>query len=107
MRVKAVMEELSGEKIDIVPNSDDLADVIKRALTPADVLSVEVDEDEEKAIAHIREGDRARAVGRGGVNVNLASELTGYRISIEEVPGTAIVEEGKEEDLSESESKGE
>lgn len=97
MRVKAVMEELSGEKIDIVPNSDDVADVIKRALTPADVLSVEVDEEQEKAIAYIREGDRARAVGRGGVNVNLASELTGYRISIEEVPGTAIVEEGAEQ----------
>jgi len=104
MRVKAVMEELSGEKIDIVPNSDNLAEVIKRALTPAEVLSVEIDEDEERVIAHIREGERARAVGKGGVNVNLASELIGYKISIEEVEGTALEPE-TEEDIPETQKQ--
>lgn len=96
MRVKAVMEELSGEKIDIIPNTEDIADVIKRSLTPADVLRIEVDEENESATAYIREGERAKAVGRGGINVNLASELVWYRISIEEVEGTRIVEESHE-----------
>jgi transcription antitermination factor NusA-like protein len=41
MRVKAVMEELSGEKIDIIPNSDDIRDIISRSLTPATVVRVE------------------------------------------------------------------
>lgn len=95
MRVKAVMEELSGEKIDIIPNATDVREVIKRSLTPAEVLKVEISDEEDAAIVYIPEGERARAVGRGGVNVNLASELTGYKISIEEVP---IEKDESEED---------
>lgn len=85
MRVKAVMEELSGEKIDIIPNDNDIREVIKRALTPAEVINVEVNEAEDSVLVFIPKGERARAVGRWGVNVNLASELTWYKISIEEV----------------------
>ena len=84
MRVKAVMEELSGEKIDIVPNSDNMSDVIKKALSPANVVKVS-QSDDESIIAYIPHGERAKAVWRNGVNVSLASELTGYRISIEEL----------------------
>lgn len=97
MRVKAVMEELSGEKIDIIPNSSDVREVIKRSLTPSEVLRVEIDEENDSAMVYIPVWERARAVGRGGVNVNLASELTGYRISIEEVE----VEKSEEEDDAE------
>ncbi len=85
MRVKSVMEELSGEKIDIIPNHDDVREVIRRSLTPATVVKVLVNEEEESALVYIAAGDRARAVWRNGVNVNLASELVGYKISIEEV----------------------
>ncbi len=85
MRVKSVMEELSWEKIDIIPNSDDVRDVIKRALTPATVVNVEIDEEEEKALVYIIPWDRAKAVWRNGINVNLASELVWYKISIEEI----------------------
>ena len=88
MRVKAVMEELSGEKIDIIPNSSDIRDVIARSLTPATVVKVEDGDDEDSYIAYIPFGERAKAVGRGGINVNLASELTGCRISVEEMPQT-------------------
>jgi len=65
MRVKAVMEELSGEKIDIIPNSDDIRDIISRSLTPATVVRVEEGDDEDSFIAYIPYGERARAVGRG------------------------------------------
>lgn len=98
MRVKAVMEELGGEKIDIIPNSGDIRDVIARSLTPATVVKVEEWEGEDAYIAYIPYGERAKAVGRGGINVNLASELTGCNISVEELEPT---EEQKNEENSE------
>ena len=98
MRVKAVMEELSGEKIDIIPNSDDVRDVIARSLTPAQVVKVEQWEEENSYIAYIPYGERAKAVGRGGINVHLASELIGCMISIEELEQT---EEQKAEEANE------
>jgi len=99
MRVKAVMEELGWEKIDIIPNSDDIRDVIARSLTPASVVKVEEGEGEDAYIAYIPFGERAKAVGRGGINVNLASELTGCQISIEELEQT---EEQKREEAENS-----
>lgn len=99
MRVKAVMEELSGEKIDIVPNSGDIRDVIARSLTPAEVVRVEAGEEEDSYTAYIPFGERAKAVGRGGINVHLASELTGCRISLEELEQT---EEQKQEEVKQA-----
>lgn len=96
MRVKAVMEEISWEKIDIVPNSWNITEVVKKALSPATVQSIELIEEEERVIAYIPHGERARAVWKNGLNVNLASELVWFQISIEELPASeeeAIVEE--------------
>jgi len=84
IRVKQVMDELFGEKIDIVPNIDNAEEVIKKALSPAKVLRVIPWQEEDSVIAYIPEWDRARAVWKWWLNVNLASELTGYKISIEE-----------------------
>jgi len=86
MRVKAVMEELSGEKVDIIPNTWDIFDIISRSLTPSEVVRVIEGEEEDSYIAYIPFGERARAVWKGGINVNLASELLGVRISVEELP---------------------
>lgn len=85
MRVKGVMEELSWEKIDIVPNNGNIRDIIKKSLSPAEVIKVEVNEDERFAKVYIDALQRAKAVGKNGLNVNLASKLTDYRISIEDV----------------------
>ena len=85
IRVKAVMDELSGEKIDIIPAYEDVWDVIKKSLSPAEVLKVEIDEEEALARVFIIPTERAKAVGKWGLNVNLASKLTGYKISIEDV----------------------
>jgi len=85
IRVKAVMDEIGGEKIDIIPNSADVSLVIKKSLSPATVISVDVNEENDEVIAYISEGERARAVWKNGLNVNLASQLTGYKISIEEI----------------------
>jgi len=100
IRVKWVMEELSGEKIDIIANSGDLHEIIKKSLSPAEILKVEIDEEEAFAKVFILPDQRARAVWKNGLNVNLASKLTGYRISIEDI-------EVEEENTSVGEEKGE
>lgn len=82
MRVKGVMDEIGGEKIDIIPNNGDYAEIVKKSLSPAEVVRVEINEDENTAYAYILPSQRAKAVGKNGLNVNLASQLTGYRISI-------------------------
>ena len=85
MRVKSVMEELSGEKVDIICNTGDIYDIIARSLTPAEVVRVEDGEEEDTYIAYIPHGERARAVWKNWVNVNLASELLWIQISLEEL----------------------
>ncbi len=92
MRVKSVMEEISGEKIDIIPNSGDFREIVKKSLSPAEVLNVEIDEEENTAIAYIKPSERARAVWKWGLNVNLASKLLDCKINIVDV------EEEKEEE---------
>lgn len=82
IRVKSVMEELSWEKIDIIPNNWDIREIIKKSLSPAEVLKVEVDEDEGLARVYIHPSERAKAVWKNGLNVNLASRLIWFKISI-------------------------
>ncbi len=85
MRVKSVMEELSGEKIDIISNTNDIKEIIAKALTPAEVERVEIDEENGVANVFIKQEERAKAVGKGWVNVNLAADLVGYKISLQEI----------------------
>ena len=85
MRVKSVMEELSWEKVDIITLTDNTAEVIAKSLTPAEVLKVEVDEENKKADVFILPSERAKAIWKNGININLASNLTGYMISLQEV----------------------
>ncbi len=85
IRVKSVMDEISWEKIDIIPNNDDIREVIKKSLTPAEVVKVEIFENEDRVKAYIKEWDRAKAVWKNWLNVNLASELVWYKISVEEI----------------------
>jgi N utilization substance protein A len=96
MRVKGVMDELSGEKIDIIPNQGNIVDIIKKSLSPAIVKKAQVDEENESAIVYIEADERAKAVGKNGLNVNLASKLTGYKISIEDLD-TPKEENGEQE----------
>ena len=86
MRVKSVMEELSWEKIDIIPNTWSLEDVIKKSLTPANVLKVEFIDDETAKVL-IWKWERAKALWKNGLNVNLATKLLWYKLNIEEFEG--------------------
>ncbi|TSE20576.1 Transcription termination/antitermination protein NusA [Tepidimonas alkaliphilus] len=81
-RVNAVTNELSGERVDIVLWSDDPAQFVIAALAPAAVQSIVVDEERHAMDVVVDEENLAIAIGRGGQNVRLASELTGWKINI-------------------------
>ncbi|MEJ6023276.1 transcription termination factor NusA [Ramlibacter sp. PS4R-6] len=81
-RVNAVTNELAGERVDIVLWSDDPAQFVIGALAPANVTSIVVDEEKHAMDVVVDEENLAIAIGRGGQNVRLASELTGWKINI-------------------------
>lgn len=83
-RVQAVMNEIGEqEKIDIIPYEEDAAGFIANAMSPAEVLSVTVNEDEKRATVYVSEDQQSIAIGRAGQNVRLASRLTGYELDVE------------------------
>ncbi|TWG65995.1 MULTISPECIES: transcription termination factor NusA [unclassified Aminobacter] len=81
-RVQAVVAELQGEKIDIIPWSPDAATFIVNALQPAEVAKVVLDEDAERIEVVVPDDQLSLAIGRRGQNVRLASQLTGWDIDI-------------------------
>ena len=82
MRVGTIVEELRGEKIDIIRWSDDPAELIENALSPAKIISVDVDELEKSASIIVPDNQLSLAIGKNGQNAKLAAKLTGYKIDI-------------------------
>lgn len=92
-RVQAVMNEIGDqEKIDIITFDENIEQFIRNALSPAEVVKVEIDEAEKRAKVFVNEDQQSIAIGRGGQNVRLASRLTGYELDIE----TAVAEKPAE-----------
>ncbi len=81
-RVQAVSGELNNERIDIVPWDDNIAQLAINAMSPAEVASIVVDEETRSMDIAVSEENLAQAIGRGGQNVKLASELTGWNLNI-------------------------
>jgi len=81
-RVRMVVNELRGEKIDIVPYSDDLADFVAKALSPARVTAVIISDDVTQADVIVPDNQLSLAIGKEGQNARLAARLTGVRIDI-------------------------
>lgn len=83
-RVQAVMNEIGDqEKIDIITFDENNEQFIRNALSPAEVVKVEIDEAAKRAKVYVYEDQQSIAIGRGGQNVRLASRLTGYELDIE------------------------
>ena len=103
MRVQEVIHELRGEKIDIIKYSEDPAEYVANALSPADVLSIEVDEDQHICRVLVPASQLSLAIGREGQNVRLAARLTGWKIDLsaktEEADETAESEEKQAEEV--------
>ena len=81
-RVQAVSNELGGERIDIVLWDDNPAQFVINAMSPADVVSIVMDEDKHSMDIAVEEDQLAQAIGKGGQNIRLASELTGWTLNV-------------------------
>lgn len=82
IRIHAIVRELQNENIDVINYSDDKFEFIKRALQPAKVLSVELSEDNKHAKVLVPADEVSKAIGKGGVNIRLASKLTECEIDV-------------------------
>lgn len=103
VRVQAVINELNGEKIDVIPWSEDPAQLITAALSPAEGASVALHEETKEARVKVPSDQLSLAIGREGQNVRMAGKLTGWRIEIEGAP----VEEENKKVEAETETKKE
>ena len=91
-RVNTIVEELHGEKVDIIKYSDDPVEYIGAALAPADVVSVETLEEGKSCRVIVPDDQLSLAIGKEGQNARLAAKLTGYKIDIKSVSGAAQAE---------------
>jgi N utilization substance protein A len=96
-RVQAVSNEIAGERVDIIPFVDNPAQFVINAMAPAEVSSIVVDEEAHSMDIAVAEEKLSQAIGRGGQNIRLASELTGWKLN--------IMSEQAAEEKSESEQK--
>ncbi|MBI1730240.1 transcription termination factor NusA [Candidatus Acetothermia bacterium] len=81
-RVREVVKELSGEKIDIIRWSEDVRELIKNSLEPASVLQIDLDPERKKAVVLIPHDELSLAIGKGGQNVRLTAKLTEWSIDV-------------------------
>jgi N utilization substance protein A len=95
VRVSAITDELSGEKIDVIEWSPDARRFIATALSPAKAVSIELNEEEKKATVTVSPQEQSLAIGKGGQNVRLAAKLTGWKIDI--VSGGEMIAEADQE----------
>jgi N utilization substance protein A len=96
-RVQAVSNELNGERVDIILWDDNPAQFVINAMSPADVVSIVIDEEARSMDVAVKEENLSQAIGRGGQNVRLASQLTGWELNVmsEEEAAAKSEEESK------------
>jgi len=93
-RVQAVSNELNGERVDIILWNENVAQFVINAMSPAEVVSIVVDEDKGSMTVAVNEDNLSQAIGRGGQNVRLAGELTGWELNVmNEAEAAALSEE--------------
>lgn len=105
VRVMTVSEELNGEKIDIIEYEEDPKDYIAKALSPAKVVNIELNEDTREARIEVANDQLSLAIGKGGQNARLANKLTGWKIDIKSTENLmgATEEESFEKEIEEIE----
>lgn len=108
-RVQAIIDEIGGEKIDIIEWKDNAEKFISAALAPAKVLNVKLNEDGKYALVTVPQDQLSLAIGKRGQNVRLAAKLTGYKIDVTstDVDATPIEELATAENVSSEESSEE
>jgi len=106
VRVSTIINELGGEKIDIIEWSESPEEFITNAISPAKVIDVEVNEQTRQANIEVSDDQFSLAIGKGGQNVRLAAKLTGFRLDISSISGKNVevdtdIEEGEEIEIKE------
>jgi transcription termination/antitermination protein NusA len=96
-RVKNIVGELQGEKIDIVRYNDDIREYIKAALSPAEITQIKVDKELKKAEVIVEDDQLSLTIGRHGQNIKLASKLVGYNIDVKGRSSTQDKQRAKQE----------
>lgn len=81
-RVRTIVDELFGEKIDVLNYTTDKHEMVRRALVPGIVEKIEIDEETTTITATVKNSEKAKVLGKGGTNINIAGELLGYRINL-------------------------
>jgi N utilization substance protein A len=90
IRVKNIVDELGGEKVDIINYTTDKEEMVRRALIPGTINTIRIDEETNTIYATVKDDEKAKVLGRGGTNINIAGELLGYDIRLETVEGESI-----------------
>ena len=90
VRIRNVVAQLGGEKVDVLEWASDPAEYVARALAPAPVLAVKIDEDSHRATVTVAPDVLSLAIGKEGQNARLAARLTGWRIDIHAHEGSAM-----------------
>ncbi|MCK4265019.1 transcription termination factor NusA [Candidatus Babeliales bacterium] len=88
-RIKPILRELSGEKIDLIESTESLDVLVKNSLKPAEIDKVEVSQDEKRAVVWLPQDQRSLAIGKMGRNISLASKLVGIEINLQEAVSEA------------------
>jgi len=107
IRIQNIVNELSGEKVDVVMWSPDASVFVANALSPAQILSVKLDEEEGVATVVVPDKQLSLAIGKEGQNVRLAAKLTGWRIDIKSASAAEAEKEEEAKPLVEAEVEGE
>lgn len=102
VRINSVSEELNGENIDCIEYSPIPEVFITRSLSPAIIQGIKVDRDNKKAIVNITSDQKAKAIGRSGINIRLASMLTGYTVELNEIEGISQRQPDKNDNNTEA-----
>lgn len=103
MRVNAIVSELGGEKIDIIPWDPDILEFIARALSPAKVVMVQVNDEERAAKVVVMDDMLSLAIGKDGQNARLAAKLTGWKIDVK--PYSSLMQNEEEDHTASEEEK--
>jgi N utilization substance protein A len=98
-RVQAVSNEIAGERVDIIPYDENPAQFVINAMAPAEVVSIVVDEDSHSMDIAVTEEKLSQAIGRGGQNIRLASELTGWELNVMTQQAAEAKSEGESQKL--------
>ena len=81
-RVRTIVDELFGEKIDVLNYTTNKEEMVRRALVPGVVETIEIDEENTIINASVKNSEKAKVLGKGGTNINIAGDLLGYRINL-------------------------